>query len=167
MRFNTLLWLSLFGLILHNLEEYLTMPSFVSNRWQSLPHIATQFITPVPNDVFFIMLIEVTILAAIVTYWGTKSAPNSTGMILAMSVVTSALLFNGLHHFSATLLLQVYTPGVISSLLLIPFAVYICRRAFVEGQITSKLLGWSMVLGIVIMLPIIFISRYLAVLMLS
>ena len=167
MRFNVLLWLSLFGLILHNLEEYLTMPAFVSNHWHSLPHIATQFIKPVSNDIFFIMLLEVTILAAIITCLGTISAPNSTGMVLAMTVVTSGLLFNGLHHLGATLLLQACTPGVLSSLLLLPLAVFICWRAIVERKITIKLLGWSLILGMVIMLPVIFVSRYLAALMLS
>ncbi len=168
MRFRILLWLSLIVFMLHNVEEYLTMPFFIENHWHSIPSIPAQFIKPVSPEIFLVMLIEVTLLVSFFTYLGTVSRPNSRGMFMAMAVVNGGLLVNGLQHLAATVLLQTFTPGSITSiLLLIPFSIYLIRQALVERQITIKLWGWSMVLGSILLIPIIQISRSLATFLLS
>lgn len=168
MRFKTLLGMALIVFIFHNLEEYLTMPAFIENHWQVVPAFASQLIHPVSSQVFLIMLIEVTLIAAIFIYLGTVSLPNSIGMFLGMAMVNAVLLVNGLQHLISAIWLQTFTPGSITSiLLLIPLWIYVMRQAWFEKQITRRMWAWSLLPGLVLFVPLIILSRSLAALLVS
>ncbi|MGE5379914.1 MAG: HXXEE domain-containing protein [Methylocystaceae bacterium] len=163
MKFNTALWLSLVLFTIHNLEEYFTMASFFKTHLHQIPPLAARFAKPIPNDLFIMMLVLISILAIGLIYAGVKGGPNSPGMFGAMMLVTGGLFVNGLHHLAITLYFGDYSPGVITSIgLFIPYSIYLCRQAVIEHYIKPRQLGWSLITGTALIMPLILLTRSLA-----
>ncbi|MGE5416058.1 MAG: HXXEE domain-containing protein [Acidobacteriota bacterium] len=168
MKFGTALWLSLVVFTLHNIEEYLTIQPFVTTEASHLPAFVANMIKSYTSDVFLTMLIIITFVGIATIFAGVRSKPHGTGMFISMCMVTGGLLINGIHHLGASLILLSYTPGVYTSaILLIPYSLYLCRRAILEDLILKKSLLWSAVVGIILMSPVILLSRLLATLIIS
>ncbi|MGE5403533.1 MAG: HXXEE domain-containing protein [Candidatus Saccharibacteria bacterium] len=168
MRFRAALWLALVVFTMHNIEEYFTMQAFIRTEASRLPSFAADLISSYTPDLFLGMLIVVTIIGVAAIYAGSVSGPHSAGMFVGICMVTGGLLLNGIHHLGASLLILGYSPGVYTSaFLLIPYSIYLCRKALLEDLITMKALLWSSAVGLILMGPIIFLSRFIAALVIS
>lgn len=163
MQFNAALWLTLVIFTVHNIEEYFTMPNFFSNHSNEIPAFFARYAKPIPRDLFILMIILITVIAAVFVYAGAKSSANSPGLFLAITWVTGGILANGLHHLVITFYFGAYTPGVFTSVVLfIPFSLYVLRKALIEKQIDKKELGWSFAAGAAAIVPVILGVRAMA-----
>jgi len=161
MEYRKALWLAPLLLVIHNFEEYLTMPAFISRYWQDLPAFISN-ITSWSSHQFSVALIIVTLIAFLFTYFGSISEANGTGMFLAITTQV-VLLINAVQHIGASIWLRTYTPGVLTSIILyLPLLSYLILRSLKEGYISKKLLIYSFILGIAMLLPIILAVKYIA-----
>ncbi len=163
MQFKTALWLTLVIFTIHNIEEYFTMSNFFSAYGSEIPAFLARYAKPIPSDLFIVMIILITMLAAVFVYCGVKGSSNSRGMFWAMIWVTGGLLVNGLHHVVITLYFGAYTPGVFTSVVLfLPYSIYLLRKALIERQIDKHRLVWSFVVGATAIVPVILVIRGMA-----
>lgn len=161
MEYRRALWLGPLVLVIHNFEEYLTMPAFNTRHSQDLPAFVRN-IAAMSSDQFSIALIIVTMLAILFTFLGGISEANKPGMFLAITT-QAALLINGAQHIIGSIWLRTYTPGVLTSLILyLPLLSYLILRALKEGYISKKLLTYSFIWGIIMLLPVILLAKYIA-----
>ena len=165
MRFSRWLWLSLIVFTAHNLEEYWTIQQYFSSVRNRIPPYLLELIQPFTSDIFLTMIVMITILAAVMIHAGIAGGPGSWGMFGAMTWIMGGLLVNGIHHLGISFVSLGYTPGVVSSVvLLIPFGLYLWRRAYKEKLLAKRQLLWSLVAGAGLMLPVIVAVRALAAL---
>jgi len=137
---DQLLWLVPIFLTIHNIEEAPLM-----ERWyQRLPIKVPITIT---THQFVIAVTFITLAGFIVTYFGVEYLANRTGYLLVLGM-QAILLFNAfVPHIALTVRFRMYSPGVLTALLVIlPFSFYLFRRAF-EENILSGSQFWFM-LGI-------------------
>jgi hypothetical protein len=130
--FDGLLWLVPIFFMPHNLEEAPSM-----ERWSKRlplkihPQVTTrQFgiaVTLLTLGVFLITFLEI-------NYWH-----RSTGYLLILGI-QAILLFNAfVPHILSTIAFRMYSPGVVSAVLLtLPFSYYLFQRAFAEN-----ILSWN------------------------
>lgn len=134
MQYRKIIWLSPILLTFHNIEEYLTMSSFVSSYSQVYPTQIRMYVSFV-MDHFSFMLISVTLLGFLITLLGSKSKALSTGMYVFV-ITQIIILLNAVQHISCSIWLRSYTPGVITSFFLyLPVLSYLIVRAFREGYV--------------------------------
>lgn len=161
MEYRKALWLAPLALVIHNFEEYLTMPTFTSRHWQDLPVVISN-IAAMGSDQFSAALIIVTLLAILFTFLGSISAANGPGMFIAFTT-QGAMLINAVQHIFGSIWLRNYTPGVLTSVILyLPLLSYLILRALKEGYISRKLMIYSFILGTIMLLPIILLAKYIA-----
>ncbi|MDD3364061.1 MAG: HXXEE domain-containing protein [Syntrophomonas sp.] len=160
MKYRQAMWLAPLLLIIHNLEEYLTMSAFISRHLEDLPAFYKKM--AMSSEQFTQALIIVTVLAVLLTFGGSISEANGIGMLLAVTT-QAGLLINAVQHIAASIWLGTYTPGVITSIFLyLPVISYLILRAFREGYISKKLIIYSFILGIAMLLPVILLAKYIA-----
>lgn len=161
MEYRQVLWLTPILLLIHNFEEYLTMPVFIVRHGQDLPAFINN-ITSWSRDQLGLALIIVTLMAFLFTYWGSIGEAKGTGMFLATTTQT-VLLINGVQHIAASVWFRTYTPGVLTAIVFyLPLLSYIILRALKEGCISGKLLIYSFILGAAMILPIILLIKWAA-----
>ena len=160
MEYRKLLWLAPLLLVLHNIEEYLTMPTFISRHGQDLPAFISNIM--MSREQFSVALIIVTLLAFLFTFWGSQGEANGIGMFLAVTT-QAVLLINAVQHIVASIWLRNYTPGVLTAIILyLPLVSYLTIRALKEGYVSKKLVIYAFILGTAILLPIILLAKYVA-----
>jgi hypothetical protein len=150
--FERLLWLVPIFFAIHNLEEAPFMESW-SKRLPLKIH-------PVITTRQFV--IAVTVLTAagfLLTFLSLEYFQMTLGYLLVLEL-QAILLFNAfIPHIGATIRFRMYSPGVISAIIItIPFSFYLFRRAFAEQLLTSDQF-WTL-LGIAPIAMVIF--AYLA-----
>ena len=130
--FASLLWLVPIFLTIHNLEE----APFMEGWYKRLPMKIPLRIT---TRQFVIAVTFITLAGFIVTYIGVEYLANQTGYLLVLGI-QAILLFNAfLPHIAATIRFRMYSPGVITAvLIIIPFSFYLFYRAFHEN-----ILSWT------------------------
>lgn len=128
--FDRLLWLVPVFFTLHNLEEAPFMESW-SKRLPLRIH------PTVSTRQFVIAVIFLTLAGFLLTYIGVEYLGNQTGYLLVLEI-EMILLFNAfIPHIATTIRFRMYSPGVISAVLItIPFSVYLFRRALNENVLT-------------------------------
>ena len=130
--FDRLLWCVPFFFMLHNIEEAPFMESW-SKRLPLKVH------PTVPTKQFVIAVTFLTLSGFILTFLGVKILPQPIGYMLILCI-QMVLAFNAIiPHLLTTIRFRLYSPGVISALLItLPFSFYLFRRAF-----TGDLLMWN------------------------
>lgn len=130
--FDRLLWLVPIFLTIHNLEEAPLMESWSKRLPVKLPLTVT-------TRQFVIAVTFITIAGFILTYIGVEYLANQTGYLLVLGM-QAILAFNAfVPHIAMTIRFRMYSPGVITAVLIIlPFSFYLFRRAFEEN-----LLDWT------------------------
>ena len=130
MPFDRLLWLVPVFLTIHNIEE----APFMERWYKRLPVKLPLTIT---TRQFVFAVTFLTLAGFIITYVGVEYFGNPTGYLLILGM-QSILLFNAfIPHIATTLRFRMYSPGVITAVLLIlPFSFYLFRRAFAENILT-------------------------------
>lgn len=130
--FDRLLWLVPIFLTIHNLEEAPFMESWYKRLPMKLPLTIT-------TRQFVIAVTFITLAGFILTYLGVEYLADQTGYLLVLGM-QAILLFNAfVPHIAATIRFRMYSPGVISAvLIMLPFSFYLFRRAFEE-----TILSWN------------------------
>lgn len=130
--FDRLLWLVPIFLTIHNLEE----APFMENWYKRLPMKIPLTIT---TRQFAIAVTFITIAGFLLTYVGVEYLADPTGYSLVLGM-QAILAFNAfVPHIATTLRFRMYSPGVITAvLLMLPFSFYLFRRAFEEN-----ILSWN------------------------
>lgn len=138
--FDRLLWLVPIFLTVHNLEE----APFMENWSRRLPMKLPLAIT---TRQFVIAVTFITLAGFVLTYLGVEYLANQTGYLIVLGM-QAILLFNAfVPHIATTIRFRMYSPGVITAvLIMLPFSFYLFRRAF-EENILSRDQFWIM-LGI-------------------
>ena len=130
--FECLLWLVPIFFTLHNMEEAPFMESW-SKRLPLKIH------PTVSTRQFVIAVTFLTLAGFLLTYFGVEYLANQTGYLIVLGIQT-ILLFNAfVPHIASTIRFRMYSPGVVTALLItLPFSFYLFRRA-----LTENLLSWS------------------------
>jgi hypothetical protein len=130
--FTQLLWLVPIFFTLHNLEE----APFMENWSKRLPFKIHPKIT---TRQFAIAITFLTLAGFLVTYIAMEYLQNTVGYVLVLGI-QAVLLFNAfIPHIASTIGFRIYSPGVVTAVLLtLPFSWYLYQRAFSE-----HILSWS------------------------
>jgi hypothetical protein len=108
--FESLRWLLLITITLHNLEEARWLPAWSQH--------AGRFQHPVSRWEFGVAVTGVTLLAYLIGVWSMAAGPHSIGTLLLCAYAAVMLLNAFVPHLAVTLLLQRYAPGLATGLLL-------------------------------------------------
>ena len=130
--FDRLLWLVPVFLALHNLEEAPFM-----ERWSK--RLPLKIHPNVTTRQFSIAVTFLTIAGFLIAYFEINYWHYSTGYLLILGI-QAILLFNAfIPHIISTLAFRMYSPGVVTAVLLtLPFSYYLFRRA-----INENMLSWN------------------------
>jgi hypothetical protein len=130
--FDRLLWLVPIFLTIHNIEEAPFMETWYKRLPMKLPLTIT-------TRQFVIAVTFITVAGFVLTYLGVEYLANQTGYILVLGI-QAILLFNAfVPHIAATIRFRMYSPGLITAvLIMLPFSFYLFRRAFEEN-----ILSWN------------------------
>ena len=128
--FDRLLWLVPIFFTLHNLEEAPFMESW-SKRLPLKIH------PTVSTRQFVIAVTILTLVGFLATYYGVEYLANQTGYLIVLGIQI-ILFFNAfIPHIVSTILFRMYSPGVITAVLItLPFSLYLFRRAVNENILT-------------------------------
>ena len=135
--FDRLLWLVPVFLTIHNLEEAPFMESWYKRLPMKIPLTIT-------SRQFVIAVAFITLAGFVLTYVGVEYLGNQTGYLLVLGI-QAILLFNAfVPHIATTIRFRVYSPGVVTAILImLPFSFYLFRRAF-EANILTWTQFWIM-----------------------
>ena len=127
--FDRLLWLVPIILTTHNIEE----APFMENWSKRLP---LKIHPTVTTRQFVIAVTFLTLAGFLVTYFGVQYLANQTGYLMVLGI-QAILLFNTfVPHIATTIRFRMYSPGVITAILItLPFSIYLFRRALNESII--------------------------------
>lgn len=130
--FDRLLWFVPIFLALHNLEEAPFM-----ERWSKrLPIKLPMTIT---TRQFVIAVTFLTVGGFFLTYIALEYLANLTGYWIVLGIQAVMLLNAFIPHIAMTIRFRMYSPGVITAVLItLPFSFYLFRRAFAEN-----ILNWT------------------------
>lgn len=128
--FDRVLWLVPIFFALHNLEEAPSM-----ERWSK--RLPLKIHPTVTTRQFTMAVTFLTLAGFLLTYIAVEVLQNTTGHLLILGV-QAILLFNAfIPHIGTTIRFRMYSPGVITAILItLPFSLYLFRRAFVESILT-------------------------------
>jgi hypothetical protein len=140
--FDRLLWLVPIFFALHNLEEAPFMESW-SKRLPLKIH------PTVSTRQFAIAVTFLTLAGFLVTYFGVEYLANQTGYLIILGI-QAILLFNAfIPHITSTIRFRMYSPGVVTAILItIPFSYYLFRRALSED-----IFNWNQFLMLLAIAP--------------
>ena len=138
--FKQVLWLIPVVLTLHNIEEALTMPTWVMAH---VPLITESL--PIAFDIHFTptQLLLSLFLATVVPFIVTMACVNGekrSGKLYLLFLLQAIVLLNVfIPHIAASVRMKQYNPGVITAVCFnLPFSLYVFRRAFREQYLASR-----------------------------
>ncbi len=154
--FKQVLWLIPIVLTLHNMEEALTMPTWVM---ANLPLIKESL--PVAIDIHFtptqllLSLLLATAIPFIVTMLCINGEKRSRKLYLLFLLQAIVLLNVFIPHIAASVRMKQYNPGVITAVCLnLPFSLYVFRRAYREQYLASREFVLLFLLAMLVYAPI-------------
>jgi hypothetical protein len=146
-------------LVLHNVEEALTMRRFLAaHAQQDLP----SFVERPDAAQFAWALALVTALALLLPPLARRlgGAPARQGVLLGMQAV---MLLNVLSHVGLAAWVRGYAPGLVTALALtLPFSLYLFHRAFWERWVARRLLAALVPVALLVHGPLLFALMWLA-----
>jgi hypothetical protein len=132
--FKRLQWLFPVAVTLHNAEEAIWMPGWVSQHGAQLP------VHPPGAPEIRLALAALTMAAFAVTYLSVREGPQSVWAYLTFGYIVAMLVNVFVPHIPATVALRSYTPGVITAgLINLPVMGVLALRALHEGWVS----GWK------------------------
>ncbi|HEX5838793.1 MAG TPA: HXXEE domain-containing protein [Anaerolineales bacterium] len=128
--FDRLLWLVPVFFALHNLEEAPLM-----ERWSR--RLPLKIHPVVTTRQFTLAVTFLTLAGFLVTYFAVEYLQDRLGTVLVLAI-QAILLFNALiPHIATTIRFRMYSPGVMTAVLItLPFSCYLFRRAVTENILT-------------------------------
>ena len=131
---RTTLWLGFAVILLHTLEEYVTMGAFLAAHRDAIPSP----LRAMTGERFAVSLAIATLLFLVVTWAGVRSRPKGPSVVLAIALY-GVMAVNALQHAAVASWAGGYAPGIVTGLaLVLPFAIYLVRRALQEGWVAVK-----------------------------
>ena len=154
MTFPGIAWCGVVVIALHNAEEALTIPRWLPAR---LAELEARFrIQPAAADTdrLYLGLVMATLLPALWIAIASRSAPRSAGAY-SILVLYGVFLANAfVPHLLGTLLLASYVPGVATAVaLVIPFTIWLTRRALVEKYASGRGVVLALLVAVALYLP--------------
>jgi hypothetical protein len=153
-KFPKVAWCGVAVVALHNAEEALTIPTWLPPR---LARLEAEFgIQPLAADSarLYSGLAAATLIPLIWVALASRSAPRSIGAY-SIIVLYGVFLANALvPHLLGTVLLGSYVPGVLTAgLLVVPFTVWLARRAVVDGYVSKSGLAMALLVAASLYFP--------------
>jgi hypothetical protein len=131
---STALWLSFAIVVVHNVEEHLTMGRFLAVHRDRLPPL----MGAMTGDRFTASLIIATLLFFLATWAAARSRLMGRWLVLAIALQIG-LALNACQHAAVAVWAGSYAPGCVTGLgLCLPYAVYLVRRAVREEWVPVK-----------------------------
>lgn len=132
MQFRKVQWLFPVAVMLHNLEEAISMPGWAARHAAQLP------VQPPGAAKIRFGLVLLTLLAFVVTYFSGRKGRESIWAYLMFGGVVAMLLNVFVPHVPATLIFGSYTPGVATAVvinfpLMSILAIQMVREGWVSG----------------------------------
>jgi hypothetical protein len=151
-------------LIIHNAEEALFMPQWISTHLSMLQQKFFFFrYLEFSSKQLYTSLLLVTAVPGIVSYLCLRGgqSPKTTAVMLTLQ---SVIFWNALvPHLSGLLLLGIYNPGTVSAVLVnIPFSLYLFRRSDAFILPPKFPLLRILRIGALIYLPLVYTNHLLA-----
>ncbi|RAK23065.1 uncharacterized protein with HXXEE motif [Anoxybacillus vitaminiphilus] len=140
MSLRTIIWLGPFIFLIHDLEEvFLTQQWIKKHSYLFKGTVVERLVNTFgysPGE-FGLVVGIITILYGIICYFAAKQI--KAGMSMNLYAATLLILFiNVFTHLGQSILLKMYTPGVITSLLIVlPYTLYAFRKLKAANMITK------------------------------
>ncbi len=151
-------------LSIHNLEEALTMPQWMSSHFPMLR-------TTIPffehlhfsTTQLYVSLLLVTIIPFLVTFICLRGE-RTTKKISILLTLQSIIFWNALMpHVSGLFVLGIFNPGTITAVLFnIPFSIYLYRRVRQEGIVSKETIRYCIFIGLIAYLPVVYFNHLVA-----
>ncbi len=127
-----LFWLVPVFFTLHNMEEAPFM-----ERWSK--RLPVKIHPTVTTPQFLVAVAFLTLAGFLLTYASLEWLTLSVGYFLILEIQAILLVNACIPHLVTTIRFRLYSPGVVTAgLLIIPFSIYLFRRAFAE-----QVLNWG------------------------
>jgi hypothetical protein len=147
-------WVGVAVIVVHNLEEGLTAPAWLSPR---LGELSQRFgIVPLAADAerFYVGLTIVTLASALWVAIASRGAPHSARVVSLMTLFGIFLINAFVPHIAGTIILREYVPGVISAVGLVgPFCAWHFNNAVAERWVDGRELAVALGLAVVFYVP--------------
>lgn len=128
------IWIGFAIIVVHNVEEYLTIGRFLDNHRGKFPAL----FGVMTAERFTISLAIFTFLALFIYWAAAKSRPGSSWVTLALGVQV-AMGVNAIQHAVTALLVRSYAPGLVLGLgACLPYAFFVARLAIRERWTTPR-----------------------------
>ncbi|MCK9151404.1 HXXEE domain-containing protein [Methanobacterium alcaliphilum] len=154
-----IMWLLPIIFFIHDMEEYLTMSSFMAHN-SILSSIPLFEMLKTTSAQFMVSIIFLTILVVVVTYFAIK---KREGNILKLYLLVVVLIFvNAIIHIFQGLYLNSYVPGLITAIaLVIPYCLWIFCIFYHEKVLNNRLMLMFVALSFPLQIPLIMIALWL------
>jgi hypothetical protein len=144
------LWLVAVLLVVHNLEEALTLSSYLPVIRLRLPSALRAVAGAVSYRQMLLALALATVVPLGVVIWA-QARPESRAALWLVLLVQTVLLLNVAAHVVSATYLGGYAPGLVTALALnLPCSLYLLRRALREGWVGTGALPRLLVAAAVV-----------------
>ena len=147
-------------LVLHHLEELLTLPAFVAPLAGGVTlELPRGRIVPFSAE-FYASLAWATVLGSALLAWAARENRPGKGAFAAAWLEVVLLANAAVPHLTSAVALRRYTPGLATALIVnVPFGVLFLRRARAEGRLGRRGLFLAIALGVVLY-PVAIVAVY-------
>jgi hypothetical protein len=163
LKLRTLIWLGPIVFLIHDLEEVFTVENWVKGHQSTLSKI--EFVNTILKSVgyttseFALTVAFIFFMYVLISHFASK---NITGWGMICFMATILIMFvNVFTHLAQTILLGIYTPGVITALVVVlPFTILVFRTLMREKLLSKKALLRSVAIGL-FFVPVIFAPLFI------
>lgn len=157
----TVIWLFPIAFMFHDLEEIVMVERFLLNNKDKLRSVLSHRLYRKMEKIFCVTSAQFAVAVAVV--FSVLSAAtimvgqslHSTGALLFYTACVLILFLNVFTHIGQSILFKGYTPGIITALLIaFPYSTYCLYRLMQEGLIDWQMIGISLPLGIMLIIPV-------------
>lgn len=160
---QSLIWLFIVIFVLHDLEEIIWVESWIKkNKKQVVNKVPTRIknqlnkMLNITSGQFAVAVLLEFIIFIPITFIAVEH-----GKFFMFISINSLFLLHVLTHVGQSLYLRMYTPGVVSAVILVlPYTLYLFTRLIREGLITWGLVLLSIPVGFLI-IPIVLLGHEL------
>src|SRR4051812_1583779 len=168
-RIKRMLWLLPGAFVVHDAEEFVTMPTWFAANGQSLHAMLQQFIgasgaqVPEPQDALGIGLAMLVILSLFAAAAACASLmPKSRTALVVYMTLLGAFFLHGLGHVGQAILFRGYTPGVVTAILVvIPVSLCVYGGLRRSARASKKLIIGTACTGAVLVVPGILLALWI------
>ncbi len=158
------LWLIPIFLSIHNCEEALTMPQWLTVHLPKLQSAIPLFsYLHFSSTQLYLSLLLVTIIPFALTFICLRGTFTNIKVFLLLTL-QSIIFWNALvPHIIGLFVLRTYNPGAVTAVTLnVPFSLYLLKEIVAEKLINENIRRKILLAGLVIYLPVVLSNHFLA-----